>query len=90
MIQLTCLPLGMCSVFYSLRILPANRFGYACCVSAQGEPTSNKWHIGVKLAIVVLVVGLSITCIVIKWMFFVWLHHLEKKLTVIYILLTTS
>ena len=25
-----------------------------------GEPTSNKWHIGVKLAIVVLVVGLSI------------------------------
>ena len=43
-----------------------------------GEPTSNKWHIGVKLAIVVLVVGLSITCIVIKWMFFVWLHHLEK------------
>ena len=28
----------------------------------------------------VLVVGLSITCIVIKWMFFVWLHHLEKKL----------
>ena len=45
-----------------------------------GEPTSNKWHIGVKLAIVVLVVGLSITCIVIKWMFFVWLHHLEKKL----------
>ena len=45
-----------------------------------GEPTSNKWHIGVKLAIVVLVVGLSITCIVIKWMFFVWLHHVEKKL----------
>ena len=45
-----------------------------------GEPTSNKWHIGVKLAIVVLVVGLSITCIIIKWMFFVWLHHLEKKL----------
>ena len=45
-----------------------------------GEPTSNKWHIGVKLAIVVQVVGLSITCIVIKWMFFVRLHHLEKKL----------
>ena len=48
-----------------------------------GEPTSNKWHIGVKLAIVVLV-GLSITCIVIKWMFFVWLHHLIKQLSTLF------
>ena len=46
-----------------------------------GEPASNKWHIGVKLAIVVLVVGLSITCIVIKWMFLCgFIIILEKKL----------
>lgn len=45
-----------------------------------GELTSNRWHLGVKLSIVLLVVGIAAICLIIKVMFAIWLCVLEKKL----------
>ena len=46
-----------------------------------GELTSNNWRLGVKVFIVILIVGIGITCVIIKVMFFTWLYVLEKKLS---------
>lgn len=44
-----------------------------------GELTSNNWHIGVKLFIAALVVGLAVACIALKITFISWLYRLEKR-----------
>ena len=45
-----------------------------------GELTSNNWHVGVKLFIAVLIIGLGVMCVIFKVMFVAWLYRLEKKL----------
>ena len=42
--------------------------------------TSNNWHLGVKIFIVVVIIGISITCVIIKLLFALWLYVMEKKL----------
>ena len=45
-----------------------------------GRLTSNNWHLGVKIFIVVMIIGISITCVIIKLLFALWLYIMEKKL----------
>ena len=45
-----------------------------------GELTSNDWHLGVKISIVVLIVGVAVVSVIIKVMFVIWLYVLERKL----------
>lgn len=44
-----------------------------------GELTSNNWHMGIKIFISVLIIGLAVLCVVIKIVFILWLILLEKK-----------
>ena len=44
-----------------------------------GELTSNNWHVGIKILIAILVVGLSAVCISMKVAFMCWLSYLERK-----------
>lgn len=44
-----------------------------------GDLSSNSWHIGIKLAIAALVVGLALCCVIMKVGFVLWLQRLEKK-----------
>ena len=46
----------------------------------MGELTSNNWHVGVKLFIALLIIGLGVICVIVKVTFVVWLYRLEKKL----------
>ena len=45
-----------------------------------GELTSNNWHIGVKIFIVILIIGIATICTIVKLMFTIWLHKMEKKM----------
>ena len=45
-----------------------------------GQLTSNNWHIGVKIFIVVMVLSISSICVIFKLMFDIWLYQMEKKL----------
>lgn len=58
--------------------------GFVCNAQCSGdlrvgELTSNNWHLGVKLFIAVLVVGLAVACIALKIVFIYWLYILKKK-----------
>ena len=44
-----------------------------------GELVSNSWHLGVKVAIAVLVSGLAVACVAVKLWFCFWILRLEKK-----------
>lgn len=43
------------------------------------ELTSNSWHIGIKIFIAILFIGLLITCIIMKAIFKLWLVLLERR-----------
>ena len=45
-----------------------------------GELTSNNWHLGVKIFIITLVVGIAVICVIMKLHFDAWLYVLEMKL----------
>ena len=45
----------------------------------QGELTSNNWHLGLKIIIAVLIVGVSVLCVVMKLIFGLWLCWLNWK-----------
>ena len=44
-----------------------------------GELTSNNWHIGVKIFVAVLIIGVALVCVIFKMLFMLWLLWLEKK-----------
>lgn len=46
-----------------------------------GDLTSNDWHIGIKIGIAVLVIGIAFFCVIMKLVFWLWLYRLEKKQT---------
>ena len=45
----------------------------------QGELTSNNWHLGLKIIIAILIVGVSVLCVVMKLIFGLWLCWLNWK-----------
>ena len=45
-----------------------------------GQLSSNNWHLGIKLFIVVLVIIIAVFCFLVKLAFTFWLYQLEKKL----------
>ena len=45
-----------------------------------GELTSNNWHLGVKIFIIALVLGIAVICVIVKLQFDTWLYVLETKL----------
>ena len=45
----------------------------------QGELTSNNWHLGLKITIAVLIVSVTVLCVVMKFIFGVWLFRLNWK-----------
>ena len=46
-----------------------------------GELTSNNWHIGIKIGIVVLINAIAVFCVTMKLASKFWLYRLEKKQT---------
>ena len=45
-----------------------------------GELTSNNWHLGVKIFIITLVIGIAVICVIVKLQFNTWVYVLERKL----------